>query len=65
ARGPFGRNAAPTRAIRNAIRAAGLRTPVVCTGGVHNFEMAESWLGRAYATSSAQRGSLSPIRTGR
>jgi 2,4-dienoyl-CoA reductase-like NADH-dependent reductase (Old Yellow Enzyme family) len=44
ARGPFGRNAAPTRAIRNAIREAGFRTPVVCTGGVHNFEMAESWL---------------------
>jgi dimethylglycine catabolism A len=44
ARGPFGRNAAPTRAIRNAIRGAGLRTPVVCTGGVHNFEMAETWL---------------------
>jgi dimethylglycine catabolism A len=44
ARGPFGRNAAPTRAIRDAIRAAGFRTPVVCTGGVHNFEMAESWL---------------------
>jgi len=44
ARGPFGRNAAPTRAIRDAIRAAGLRTPVICTGGVHNFEMAESWL---------------------
>jgi 2,4-dienoyl-CoA reductase-like NADH-dependent reductase (Old Yellow Enzyme family) len=43
-RGPFGRNAAPTRAIRDAIRAAGLRVPVVCTGGVHNFEMAESWL---------------------
>jgi dimethylglycine catabolism A len=44
ARGPFGRNAAPTRAIRDAILAAGLRTPVVCTGGVHNFAMAESWL---------------------
>ena len=44
ARGPFGRNAAPTRAIRNAIRGAGFRTPVVCTGGVHNFEMAENWL---------------------
>jgi 2,4-dienoyl-CoA reductase-like NADH-dependent reductase (Old Yellow Enzyme family) len=44
ARGPFGRNAAPTRAIRDAIRAVGFRTPVVCTGGVHNFEMAESWL---------------------
>jgi 2,4-dienoyl-CoA reductase-like NADH-dependent reductase (Old Yellow Enzyme family) len=44
ARGPFGRNAASTRAIRDAIRAAGLRTPVVCTGGVHNFEIAERWL---------------------
>jgi len=44
ARGPFGRNAAPTRAIRDAIREAGFRTPVVCTGGVHNFKMAESWL---------------------
>jgi 2,4-dienoyl-CoA reductase-like NADH-dependent reductase (Old Yellow Enzyme family) len=44
ARGPFGRNAAPTRAIRDAIRAAGFRTPVICTGGVHNFEMAERWL---------------------
>jgi len=44
ARGPFGRNAAPTRAIRGALRAAGLATPVVCTGGVHNFEMAEGWL---------------------
>jgi dimethylglycine catabolism A len=44
ARGPFGRNAAPTRAIRDAIRVAGLTTPVVCTGGVHNFAMAERWL---------------------
>jgi 2,4-dienoyl-CoA reductase-like NADH-dependent reductase (Old Yellow Enzyme family) len=44
AHGPFGRNAAPTRAIRSAIREAGFRTPVVCTGGVHNFEMAENWL---------------------
>ena len=42
--GPFGRNVAPTRAIRDAIRTAGLPTPVVCTGGVHNFEMAERWL---------------------
>ncbi len=44
ARGPFGRNAAPTRAIRDAIREAGFRSPVVCTGGVHNFKMAEGWL---------------------
>ncbi len=39
--GPFGRNLAPTRAIRAAVRAAGLATPVVCTGGIHNFAMAE------------------------
>jgi 2,4-dienoyl-CoA reductase-like NADH-dependent reductase (Old Yellow Enzyme family) len=44
ARGPFGRNANPTKAIRDAVRAAGLGTPLVCTGGVHNFEMAERWL---------------------
>jgi 2,4-dienoyl-CoA reductase-like NADH-dependent reductase (Old Yellow Enzyme family) len=42
--GPFGRNAAATAAIRAAVRAAGLDTPVVCTGGVHNFEMAEQLL---------------------
>jgi dimethylglycine catabolism A len=44
ARGPFGRNVAATAAIRAAIRAAGHHTPVVCTGGIHNFEMAEKLL---------------------
>jgi len=44
ARGPFGRNIAPTKAVRAAIRAAGFSTPVVCAGGVHNFEMAETML---------------------
>jgi dimethylglycine catabolism A len=44
ARGPFGRNVAATAAIRRAIRDAGLATPVVCTGGIHNFEMAEKLL---------------------
>jgi 2,4-dienoyl-CoA reductase-like NADH-dependent reductase (Old Yellow Enzyme family) len=44
ARGPFGRNAAATAAIRADIRAAGLETPIVCAGGVHNFEMAETML---------------------
>ena len=42
-----GRSAAmstPTSAIRKAIRAAGCDTPVVCTGGVHNFEFAEQML---------------------
>jgi len=42
--GPFGRNAAPTAAIRAAVRGAGCATPVVCTGGVHNFEIAERML---------------------
>ena len=44
ARGPFGRNAGPTKAIRDAIRQAGLATPVIGAGGVHNFDMAERWL---------------------
>jgi 2,4-dienoyl-CoA reductase-like NADH-dependent reductase (Old Yellow Enzyme family) len=43
-RGPFGRNVAATATIRKAICDAGLKTPVVCTGGVHNFEMAENML---------------------
>jgi 2,4-dienoyl-CoA reductase-like NADH-dependent reductase (Old Yellow Enzyme family) len=45
-RGPFGRNAEPTAAVRKAIREAGSRVPVVCTGGIHNFEMAEDYLAR-------------------
>src|SRR5215475_13984968 len=44
ARGPFGRNIAATAAIRRAIRSAGRETPVVCTGGIHNFDMAETLL---------------------
>jgi dimethylglycine catabolism A len=44
ARGPFARNAAATAAIRAAIRASGSHTPVVCSGGVHNFEIAERLL---------------------
>ncbi|MEM1103142.1 MAG: NADH:flavin oxidoreductase [Pseudomonadota bacterium] len=42
--GPFGRNAAPTKRVRAAIRTAGFETPVVVTGGVHNFEQAEQLL---------------------
>ncbi len=44
--GPFGRNNTATSAVRRAIRNRGLETPVVCTGGVHNFEMAEAMLKR-------------------
>jgi 2,4-dienoyl-CoA reductase-like NADH-dependent reductase (Old Yellow Enzyme family) len=45
-RGPFGRNAEATGAIRERIRKAGFDAPVVCTGGIHNFEMAEDLLAR-------------------
>ena len=44
ARGPFGRNVAAVAAIRAALRDAGFATPIVCTGGAHNFDMAEAWL---------------------
>jgi len=43
-RGPFGRNAEPTAAIRAAVRAVGCETPVIAAGGIHNFEMAEQVL---------------------
>jgi 2,4-dienoyl-CoA reductase-like NADH-dependent reductase (Old Yellow Enzyme family) len=43
-RGPFGRNSEATATVRSAIRAAGFPVPVVCTGGIHNFEMAEGLL---------------------
>lgn len=43
-RGPFGRNFEPSARVRAAIRAAGLATPVVVTGGVHGFGQAEELL---------------------
>jgi len=43
-RGPFGRNVDATSTIRKAVHAEGLDTPIVCTGGVHNFEFAEKML---------------------
>jgi 2,4-dienoyl-CoA reductase-like NADH-dependent reductase (Old Yellow Enzyme family) len=44
AQGPFGRNLTPTANIRAAIREAGLTTPVIAAGGIHNFEQAEAVL---------------------
>ena len=41
---PFGRNLPEARTIRDAIRAAGLNTPVIAAGGVQSFELAESAL---------------------
>lgn len=41
ARGPFGRNLHLARAVRGAVRAAGLSTPVVGAGGITGFHLAE------------------------
>ncbi|MFN8059765.1 MAG: hypothetical protein U0Q12_11450 [Vicinamibacterales bacterium] len=49
ARGPFGRNVAPARAIRDAVRAAGFDTPVVVAGGIHAFAQAEAILSDGHA----------------
>jgi dimethylglycine catabolism A len=43
-RGPFGRNIPATSQVRSAIREAGFQTPVIGTGGVHNFAVAERML---------------------
>ena len=42
--GPYGRNRHPVARIRSALRAAGLQTPVVLSGGMSTFEQAESVL---------------------
>ncbi len=42
AHGPFGRNLAVTRVVRDTLRAAGLQTPVIAAGGIHSFEQAEN-----------------------
>jgi 2,4-dienoyl-CoA reductase-like NADH-dependent reductase (Old Yellow Enzyme family) len=61
-RGPFGRNRAATRAVRNAVRAAGLPTPVVLTGGISTFEQAEDVLraGDADIVASARQSLADP-----
>jgi 2,4-dienoyl-CoA reductase-like NADH-dependent reductase (Old Yellow Enzyme family) len=49
ARGPFGRNVPVAAAIRAAVRAIGLPTPVVTAGGIATFELAEAILVRGEA----------------
>jgi dimethylglycine catabolism A len=49
ARGPFGRNLSATASVRAAVRALGLDTPVVATGGIHGFEQAEAVLANGQA----------------
>ncbi len=46
AKGPFGRNLQPAGQVRAAIREAGLDTPTVAVGGIHNFEQAEDVLAK-------------------
>ncbi len=49
AKGPFGRNLPAAAAIRGALRAAGLATPVIATGGIHSFSQAEAVLANGEA----------------
>ena len=42
--GPFGRNLPLARAVREAVRSAGMETPVVGAGGINDFELAEGAL---------------------
>jgi 2,4-dienoyl-CoA reductase-like NADH-dependent reductase (Old Yellow Enzyme family) len=44
AQGPFGRNVSPAHRIRQAVKAAGLDTPIVVSGGIHEFAQAEQIL---------------------
>ncbi|HEX8772014.1 MAG TPA: hypothetical protein VF735_00325 [Pyrinomonadaceae bacterium] len=48
-RGPFGRSVPLVAAIRRAVAAQGLRTPLVATGGISTFEQAEAILQRGEA----------------
>jgi 2,4-dienoyl-CoA reductase-like NADH-dependent reductase (Old Yellow Enzyme family) len=48
-KGPFGRNVSLSARIRNDLRAAGLETPVVTSGGIGTFELAEAILERGEA----------------
>ena len=61
-RGPFGRNREATRAVRQAVRAAGCETPVVLSGGVSTFEQAEELLqtGAADIVASARQSLADP-----
>lgn len=72
AKGPFGRNRAAARRIRQALRDAGHMTPIVTAGGVHGFELAEAMLvmGEADIVGSARQALADPdwflkVRLGR
>ncbi|HEU4395628.1 MAG TPA: NADH:flavin oxidoreductase [Planctomycetota bacterium] len=57
--GPFGRNAPLAAAVRRAVRAAGSTAPVVASGGIGTFDLAEAILRRGDADAiAAARQSL-------
>jgi dimethylglycine catabolism A len=62
ARGPFGRNVPLAAAIRQAVRDAGLATPVVTSGGIFSFEQAEAILrhGEADFVAAARQSLADP-----
>jgi dimethylglycine catabolism A len=71
-RGPFGRNVPLAAAVKRAVNVAGFATPVVATGGINSFELAEAILARGEAdVVGAARQSLADpdwwekMRTGR
>jgi 2,4-dienoyl-CoA reductase-like NADH-dependent reductase (Old Yellow Enzyme family) len=49
ARGPFGRNIPLSAAIKRAVNGAGCDTPIVTSGGIGTFELAEATLRRGDA----------------
>lgn len=61
-RGPWGRNVPAARPIKDALVAAGLKTPLVVTGGVSSFAQAESLLeeGVADIVGSARQSLADP-----
>jgi 2,4-dienoyl-CoA reductase-like NADH-dependent reductase (Old Yellow Enzyme family) len=70
--GPFGRNLGPTARIRAGLRAANLSTPLIASGGIHNFEQAEAVLasGQADIVALARQALADPdwfakVRAGR
>jgi 2,4-dienoyl-CoA reductase-like NADH-dependent reductase (Old Yellow Enzyme family) len=71
-RGPFGRNAPLAAAVKSAVNAAGLATPVVTAGGICSFEQAEALLagGEADIVAAARQSLADPdwflkVRRGR
>jgi len=62
ARGPFGRNVNLAQTVRQAVRAAGLATPVVTAGGICEFAQAEAILanGEADLVASARQSLADP-----